>query len=176
MSENHRGRVYVVFYTALAPATRAPRVTCPPPFTVCRGQSLISSQVFLSFSDDRGVSWSTPKAIAPAIPGTFKRIFPVVLTGEDGMVSVFYYQIRETTLATPCNVSIGGGPRRVGSASSLADAFVVVSRNGGGDLLCPGESEHCDDELVHNGQQHPAQFWRLPRQHEYRKPHLPRLG
>ncbi len=140
MSEDHRGRIYVAFYSALAPATQAPRVSCPPPppvFTNCRGQSMISAQVFLSFSDDRGVSWSTPKAIAPAIPGTFKRIFPVVMTGEDGMVSVFYYQIRETTLATPCNVSIGGGARRVGSASSLADAFVVVSRNGGATFSAP---------------------------------------
>ncbi len=127
-TEEHRGRIYVVYYTGLEEATPSAPTE----------QVLTSAQIFLRFSDDRGLSWSRPTAVAPHIPPTgVKRIFPVVMTGDDGTVSVFYYDVRETVLPAPCNQTIGGGLRRIGPASSLVDSFVVVSRNGGRNFGAP---------------------------------------
>lgn len=132
-----RGRIYVVFASAVAPVTPPGSVTCPPPpvlpaSATCVGQSLTSSQVFVSFSDNRGITWSTPQSVAPAPPSlNVKRFWPVVDVMKDGNVAIVYYEVVETNV-TPsstdieCIVGLGGTLRRVGPRRSLANTKLVV--------------------------------------------------
>jgi hypothetical protein len=137
---SNRGRVYVTYYSAVSPVTSAPAVPCPvgtPKGTICQGQRLVSSQVFVTFSDDQGQTWSTPQPVAPAPPATgLKRWWPNVSVEPGGIVNVVYYESQErpidpTSSAVECNVGVGGGVRRVGTASSLVDTFLSSSRDGG---------------------------------------------
>lgn len=136
----HRGRVYVSFSSAVDPVTAAPVVPCPagtPARTTCQGQRLVSTQSFVTFSDDRGQTWSTPQPIAPAPPATgVKRVWPVVTVEPGGVVNVVYLQSQErpadpTSSAIGCSVTVAAGRRRVGTASSLVDTFVASSSDGG---------------------------------------------
>src|SRR6266851_4762182 len=82
-SGSFKGRVYVTYYSALAPVTAGALSFCPsPPFpsgSRCRAQQLTSSQVFVSFSDDKGLTWTSGGTVAPAPPATgVKRWWPVV--------------------------------------------------------------------------------------------------
>src|SRR5205085_45111 len=73
----HKGRVYVIFYSAVSP------VSTPP-----EQQSLTSAQVYLTYSDDRGVTWGTPRPVTPVIlPTGVKRFWPSVSTTPGGNVS-----------------------------------------------------------------------------------------
>ncbi len=132
------GRVYVAFYSALAPVTPATISPCPsPPLPAtakCRAQNLTSSQVYVSHSDDMGLTWGTPVPVALAPPSTgVKRWWPVVTTEPSGTLDVVYYESQETTVgANPfCTVSVGGGLRRRGTANSLVDTFWAQSLDGG---------------------------------------------
>ena len=131
------GRVFVVFYSAVSPVGSPPTVPCPaglPTGTVCIGQNLVSSQTFVSFSDDKGLTWSTPTPLAPDVPPTgVKRWWPVVTVTPTGQVNVVYYESQETETDSnsQCIVNVGGGIRRVGPANSLVDTFVVQSLDGG---------------------------------------------
>ncbi len=139
-----KGRVYVVFYSANAPTTAgavtaAPSASCPLAAGLfCRAQRLTSSQIFLSFSDDQGATWSTPAALAPAVPATgVKRLWPVVNVEPGGNVDVIYYESQETSTGSTCQINVGGTLRRRGSASSLVDTFWVQSANGGASFSTP---------------------------------------
>jgi hypothetical protein len=117
----HRGRVYVSFYSAAAPTASA-----------ITEQVLTSSQVFITWSDDRGATWSAPTAIAPAVPATgLKRFWPTVSVRPDGAVDVVYMESQETATGTPCSVAVNPTAFRTGPASSLVDTFWVQSRDGG---------------------------------------------
>src|SRR4029077_13434 len=140
------GRVYVTFYSAVAPVTAASVAPCPSPLTgLCRGQRLTSSQVFVTFSDDLGQTWSTPQALAPTPPDTgVKRWWPVVTVEPSGNVDVVYQEGQETpTASNPfCTIRVatlsGGVPlRRRGTANSLVDTFWVQSTNGGASFSAP---------------------------------------
>lgn len=132
-----KGRVFVVFYSAVEEVQAAPTVPCPagtPAGTTCIGQNVVSSQAFVSFSDDRGLTFITPTPIAPPVPATgVKRLWPVVTVGAGGEVNVVYYESQETetNANAECIVNVGGGVRRAGPANSLVDTFVVQSLNGG---------------------------------------------
>ncbi len=122
----NKGRVYVVFYSAVAPTATASTV-----------QNTTSVQIFASFSDDQGQTWSTPAPLGgPVLPTTVKRWWPTVSVEPGGVVNVVYYEEHEQQV-TPnptdieCNVSIGGGLRRKGTLSSLVDTFWVRSLDGG---------------------------------------------
>ncbi len=95
----HKGRVYITFYSAVDPATSPGTVDCPdtvPTTATCVGQSLVSSQAFLSFSDDQGLSWSQPTPIAPKTPDSgVKRLWPVVSVEPNGTVDITYYESQE---------------------------------------------------------------------------------
>jgi hypothetical protein len=137
-SGEHKGRVYVVFYSAISPVGAAPVITCPTGISgVCIAQSLVSSQVFISFSDNKGLTWSTPSPVGPAVPATgVKRLWPVVTVNGDE-VNVVYYESLETQNTpaptdTECNIALGGGLRRVGVVSSLVNTF--LARAEGDDL------------------------------------------
>lgn len=128
-----KGRVYVTFYSAES------KVTGVDPTQ----QVLVSSQVYLSYSDNRGLSWSKPKAVAPPVPPEgVKRFWPVVTINSKGAVDVVYYESLETQ-ATPdpndveCSVSIGSGLFRTGPNSSLIDTYWVQSRNRGRSFGAP---------------------------------------
>jgi len=137
------GRVYIVFYSAVNPVTAAPTVDCPaglPSTAVCIDQNLDSSQVFISFSNDEGLTWSTPAPTAPAVPDTgVKRWWPVVNIGAGGSVNVVYYESQETeTPSNPkCIRGLGGGVFRVGEANSLVDTFWVQSVDSGSSFGTP---------------------------------------
>jgi len=138
----NRGRVFVSFYSALAPVTAAPRVACPagtPTGTICVGQRLTSSQAFVTSSDDLGQTWGTARPVAPAPPATgVKRLWPVVSVEAGGGVNVVYYESQETLIAgKTCNVGLGGVVRRVGPASSLVNTFWSRSTDGGASFGAP---------------------------------------
>ena len=124
----------MAFYSALAPVTPAPISPCPPPLSGnCRAQNLTSSQVYVSHSDDKGLTWSAPVPVAPAPPGTgVKRWWPVVTVEPGGNLDVVYYESQETTVSSNpfCTVSVGGRRRR-GTANSLVDTFWAQSLDGG---------------------------------------------
>ncbi len=132
----NRGRIYVVYYSAVAPVTAGALSPCPAPNvgSLCRAQRLTSTQVFLKFSDDRGVTWSSAIPLGPAVPATgIKRWWPVVSVEPGGIVDVVYYESQETPVASnpTCNVNVGGGIRRRGPANSLVDTFWTRSTDGG---------------------------------------------
>ena len=128
---SHNGRVYVTFYQPVAPVLS--------PITV---QSLTSAQVFITWSDNQGATWSTPKELAPPVPPTgVKRFWPTVSVRPGGDVDVVYLESQETQ-ATPnptdieCAKPTGGGIR-TGLVSSLVDTYWVQSRDGGDTFSAP---------------------------------------
>lgn len=120
------GRIYVAFASAVEP------VAAP-----ATAQSLVSSQVYISSSNDGGETWSEPVAVGPPIPDEgVKRFWPVVTVEPSGKVDVVYLESRETQASEDpndieCNVSLGGGVFRRGKASSLVDTYWVTSADGG---------------------------------------------
>jgi hypothetical protein len=134
---NH-GRVYVTFTSETAPAPIPGTVTCPsglPAGSVCVGQDPLSEEAFISFSDDRGLTWSTPGPVAPPVPPTgVKRMWPVPSVEPGGNVDVVYYESQETStpLNPECVEDISfTNVYRVGPANSLVDTFAANSRDGG---------------------------------------------
>jgi hypothetical protein len=144
----HKGRVYLAYYSAASPVGPVSAVSCPsgtPANSVCIGQNLVSSQVSLTYSDDRGQTWSTPTPVAPneLATGT-KRFWPVVGVEPGGNVDVVYLESQETTTATNPNcivrvgtVASGKALRRAGPANSLVNAFEVQSTDGGVTFSAP---------------------------------------
>ncbi len=137
----HRGRVYVTYASAVAAVTAAPTSPCPAPLTgSCKGQRLTSSQVFVKFSDDQGLTWSAPIPVAPAPPSTgVKRWWPVVTVEPGGNVDVVYYESLEQPVASGafCTIGLGGTLRRRGTANSLVNTFWAQSTNGGASFNAP---------------------------------------
>jgi hypothetical protein len=145
----NKSRVYVVYYSAVAPVTAPPATagSClapiAPPITRCRPQTLTSSQVFLKHSDDEGATWSSPIQIGGPVPATgVKRFWPDVNVSPGGIVNVTYYESRETqATANPsdveCNINVGGGIRRQGLNSSLVDTWWTYSSDGGSTWSMP---------------------------------------
>lgn len=121
----HRGRVYLTFNQPVQPVLA--------PVTV---QSNVSTESFITWSDNQGMTWSTPKPLTTPVPATgVKRIWPTVAVRPGGAVDVVYLEIRETQ-ATPnptdieCRMPTGAG-LRTGPLSSLVDTWWVQSRDGG---------------------------------------------
>ena len=74
-----RGRVYVAFQSAPSAGANA-------------------SNVFVSFSDDKGQTWSTPVRVGNPVPTKTLRFWPVVSVQTGGNVDVVYYESVETNL------------------------------------------------------------------------------
>ena len=142
-SGSHKGRIYVTFYSAVDPVTAGALSACPVPLSGrCRAQRLTSSNVFVTFSDNQGATWSTPVAIGGLLASGstgVKRWWPVVNVEPGGTVDVVYYESQETTTASNpfCTINVGGGVRRRGTANSLADTFWAQSLNGGSTFGTP---------------------------------------
>jgi hypothetical protein len=123
----HRGRIYVGFYTPVAPVTGRPA-----------SQSLVSSQSLVMSSDDRGATWSAAVPVDVAPPPTgLKRFWPTVSVRANGDLDVVYMQSQEVPTGTPCSVPFNPTARRTGPASSLVDTFLVRSRDGGATFSAP---------------------------------------
>lgn len=126
-SGRDRGRIYVTFYQSALPVVGATNV-----------QSAVSSQIYLTYSDDRGATWSPPAALAAPVPPTgVKRFWPTVTVRPGGEVDVVYLESLETQATSApddieCDVPFaGGGQRRAGPLSSLVDTYWIQSRDGG---------------------------------------------
>jgi hypothetical protein len=129
---SHHGRVYVTFYQG------EQQVTSP-----ATAQSLVSSDIFIIYSDDQGATWSTPARITTAVPPTgVKRFWPTVAVRPGGDVDVIYLESQEVQV-TPnptdeeCAVLIGGGLRRRGPVSSLVNTYWIQSQDGGATFGTP---------------------------------------
>lgn len=118
---------------------------CPDPVpttATCVGQSPVLSQAFLTFSDDRGLTWSQPAPIAPAVQNTLvKRLWPVVSVEPSSTVDVTYYQSKEQVAqdGSLCTVRVSRNPLifRTGDAHSFVNTFWVQSRDGGVTFSAP---------------------------------------
>ena len=169
---SHQGRVYVTFYQSEVPVSS--------PVTV---QSLVSSDIFITYSDDQGATWSTPARITTPVPATgVKRFWPTVAVRPGGDVDVIYMESQETQV-TPnptdeeCAVLVGGGQRRRGTASSLVDTYWIQSQDGGATFGTPLRvSEVRLEQLVlgelPRHQRTLIQPRRLPRHRHRRQSHL----
>jgi hypothetical protein len=122
----HAGRVYVTYHQALEPVE-----------TPITEQSLLSSEIYITWSDDQGATWTTPTRLGSPVPHDgIKRFWPTVVTHDGGLVSVVYQESQERQ-ATPdptdeeCRIRLGAGNMRVGTNSSLVDTYVIRSTNGG---------------------------------------------
>lgn len=125
ISGRYHGRVYVTFYQPVQPVQS--------PVTV---QSAVSSEAFITYSDDQGLTWSAAHTLTTPVPPTgVKRFWPTVSVRNGGDVDVVYLESREAQ-ATPnptdieCRMPTGVG-LRVGPLSSLVDTWWVQSRDGG---------------------------------------------
>jgi len=135
------GRVYVTFTSETSPAPIPGVVACPsglPAGSVCVGQDPLSEEAFISFSDDKGATWSTSAPIAPAVPANgVKRMWPVPTVGPNGDVDVVYYQSQEA-FTSECVVNVEfTNVFRVGPANSLVNTFSVQSTDGGSTFAAP---------------------------------------
>lgn len=137
----NRGRIYVVFPSLVDPVSGIPEtMPCPegtPEEITCVAQNTTSSQVYISYSDDQGATWSSPTPLASDLPNTgLKRWWPTVSVAPGGAVDVTYYESQEVGL-TPdpddveCIVGVQGGVLRRGPAVSLVDTMWVRSGDGG---------------------------------------------
>lgn len=140
---SNRGRIYVTFTSETSPAPIPGVVPCPaslPPGSVCLGQDPLSEEAFISFSDDRGLTWSAPTPIAPPVPADgVKRMWPVPSVEPGGRVNVIYYESQETSGGNPeCIEDIEfTNVFRVGPANSLVDTLWVQSNDGGSTFGTP---------------------------------------
>jgi hypothetical protein len=128
----YRGRIYVTYYEPVE------KVQVP-----ATSQSAVSSQIFITWSDDQGATWSAPQPLTSPVPATgVKRFWPTVSVRPGGDVDVVYLESREKQL-TPdpddieCNVPIGGGLFRSGPLSSRINTFWIQSRDGGATFSPP---------------------------------------
>lgn len=128
----HRGRIYVTYASALAPV-----------LSPATEQSLVSSQVYLIHSDDRGATWSKPVELGPPVPPTgVKRFWPTVAVRGDGAVDVVYLESQEKQLtAAPddveCDIPLVIRASRKGKVSSLMDLYWTRSSDGGASFGAP---------------------------------------
>ena len=141
-ASRHKGRIYVTFSSASTSVSPQGSIACPngfPPNTTCVPQSLVSSQIYITQSDDHGATWSTPVALASPPAGTTKRWWPVVKVEPGGNVDVIYLQSLETatTSTSTCIVPLDDGAVRVGPANSLVDTYWVQSTNFGASFSAP---------------------------------------
>jgi hypothetical protein len=122
----HAGRVYVTYTSAVEPAPA-------PPID----QLLVSSQIYLIYSDDQGKTWSKPVPLASDVPPKgLKRFWPTLTVRKDGAVDVIYMESQEKQITDDpgdieCNIKMVVDMTRAGRASSLIDVYWVQSTDGG---------------------------------------------
>ncbi|HVR98537.1 MAG TPA: sialidase family protein, partial [Thermoanaerobaculia bacterium] len=128
----YAGRVYLTYTSAVREAPSFDNV-----------QSLTSSQVYLAYSDDQGVTWSQPVPLGPPLPPDgVKRLWPAVAVRANGAVDAVYLESQEKQV-TPdpkdveCEIGMVNQVARAGAASSLIDVYWVQSTDGGASFSPP---------------------------------------
>jgi len=126
----HRGRLYLTYPAVMREVASFPTE-----------QQVVSSQVYLVWSDDQGSTWSAPVPLAPAVPATgIKRLWPTVAVEPGGKVDVVYLESQEREATerpaahasdTACVALLPTGLFRAGRNSSLVDLYWVQSTDGG---------------------------------------------
>jgi hypothetical protein len=128
----HRGRIYITYASALREVISFPSE-----------QMVVSTQAWLVYSDDRGSSWSAPVPLGPPVPPTgLKRFWPTVTVEPGGRVDVLYLESQEREAGerpddTACAAVLPTGLFRAGRISSLVDAYLVQSTDGGASFGFP---------------------------------------
>jgi hypothetical protein len=127
----HRGRVYVTFQDCSAASGAAPFGS--------------DTDVYVSFSDDGGATWSTPTPVHPVADGK-KQFWPTVSVDTTGNVDVTYYEMRDINV-TPdpndieCSVRIAGPLTnpvlRKSKVTTFSDVFWAQSTDGGATWQTP---------------------------------------
>jgi hypothetical protein len=137
----YKGRVYVTYYGSTSPV---PSASYPP-----SQQTLVNIQTYIKYSDDGGVTWSSPREIGGPLPttlpanvGAIKRHWPDVSISPGGEVHVVYIEEQATQLTpsatdTECSRTTDGGNTRRGPFSSLADTWWTYSKDGGSTWSMP---------------------------------------
>jgi len=127
----HRGRIYYVY------ASAAEEVVCDNDILSSKAYSQVSSQVWMTWSDDRGQTWQGPVPLGDPVPWAgVKRFFPTVSILPDGTVDVVYFESREKQLtADPrdveCGTPLGSNNIRRSPNRSFVDLWWVRSAPGG---------------------------------------------
>jgi hypothetical protein len=121
----HRGRIYISYHDCSPAAGSA--------------ASDADTDVFVTFSDDRGATWSTPTPVHAIADGK-QQFWPVVSVDLLGRVDVTYYQMQDINV-TPdpndieCSVRTGGPLNdpilKQSTVTTFSDVFRVRSNNGG---------------------------------------------
>src|SRR5437773_919896 len=104
------------------------------------GVASTKAAIFVARSLDGGATWSAPRPVAGPVPSTgVKRFWPVVTVSPEGSVNVVYYESQEKSApdGSNCDIAIGGGLHRIGSAHSFVDTKIVRSDDGGGSFGTP---------------------------------------
>ncbi len=146
------GRVFVSFQDAVVAGNQGiggsdticlPASGLPSPGDPCDpGQQRVmvgggaDMDIYLSFSDNGGATWSIPTLINQVAGDGKIQFWPVVSVGAHGEVNVVYFESQEVhissdPLAIDCTVSIGGGLARRSLRASLVDTFFAQSLDGG---------------------------------------------
>ena len=124
-SGRHKGRIYVTFHDCSAASGDAPFGA--------------DTDVYVAYSDDRGATWSTPKAVHRVADGK-QQFWPAVSVDDKGDLDVTYYQMEDVNV-TPdpndieCSVRIGGTleePQlKESTETTFSDFYLAESSNGG---------------------------------------------
>ena len=124
-SGRHRGRIYLTYQDCSAASGSAPFGA--------------DTDVYVTFSDDRGAHWSTPRPVHRVADGR-QQFWPVVSVGEHGEVDVTYYDMQDVNV-TPdpndieCSVRTGGPLDdpilKQSTVTTFSDVFTVRSTDGG---------------------------------------------
>src|SRR5206468_11503777 len=91
-------------------------------------------------SDDGSVTSRSQRSVSGPVTSTgIKRFWPFVNVSPEGSVNVVYYESQEKSApdGSNCDIAIGGGLHRIGSAHSFVDTKIVRSDDGGGSFGTP---------------------------------------
>lgn len=136
-SQNHRGRIFVVYHDGSGRFLhRDGLLVGTNPTDIEETGGVKDGDIYLTYSDDHGATWSSPKLLSSAVKGDgINQFWPVISVSPSGSIDVFYYEEIEfqpmpsDSLAT--DMSVGGGVRRRSMYQSLVDLYWVRSRDGG---------------------------------------------
>lgn len=124
-SGRHRGRIYVTYQDCSAASGDAAFGA--------------DTDVYVTFSDNRGATWSSPTPVHAVADGA-QQFWPVVSVGTGGNVDVTYYQMTDVNV-TPdpadieCSVRTGGTlddpVLKESTLTTFSDVYTVRSTTGG---------------------------------------------
>ena len=126
----YKGRIYVTYSFATAAVPYAPN-----------SQQTTSIVSYLTYSDNGGASWATPRELGAGMltPST-KRIWPVVTVEPSGVVDVVYQESLEQQASdgSTCFLPfLDSGGTRSGLDHSFVNTYWTQSTDGGANFATP---------------------------------------